>query len=456
MQVLRRAALIVAIGLPLSSVPLTAQFYRWDFNVNGGYSWLTGKLLDDSDVDFVDDVDDEVAMENGFMLGAQLGYWFSRSFGMRGNFAWTGSGLEGRRNIFTGDPDELFDYGVNLYGLTLDGLIRFKKPNEVWSGFEWMPYATLGLGAQFIDPEDNEFRIVDEFPVVNPLDANAGVVAAPIRCSAALTSCAFLEDGTSFTGLIALGTDLRFSPSFAARLEFGDRIWSAPIQRVVLDPAFPLVFQRDEDLGRTINQFYLTLGFAYLFGKQEPERAAVVVAPPPPTPAPPPTTESVSVCVVDPNYAQGLRTVTATYDRTRGDTTVISNGQSIPLSAAVANVPVAGTSSWYISGAPLVIGSGTSSLQYTATGSERLIEPTQLAYIGTAGGIPVFADRSTLPPVLANLGPNTDLNNLMAQAGGARTALATVPILYVPVRATGCAFQPMQKMQEVRKNRLEN
>ena len=59
--------------------------------------------------------------------------------------------------------------------------------------------------------------------------------------------------------------------------------------------------------------------------------------------------------------------------------------------------------------------------------------------------------------MLTNLGPNTDLNALLMQAPNAKSALETVPVLYVPLQPTGCVFQAMQKMQEVRKNKeLDN
>ena len=159
------------------------------------------------------------------------------------------------------------------------------------------------------------------------------------------------------------------------------------------------------------------------------------------------------MCVVDPNYAQGLRTITATHNLQTNDTTVSINGRTMRLSEATANVPTASNAPWFIRGAPLEIGSLPNRLQYVSVGSERMIEPEQLAYLGTVGGLPVFADRATIPPGLANLGPNTDLSTLVMQSPDAKKALDAVGVIYVPMQPVGCTFQALQKMQEVRKNK---
>src|SRR5262245_2194821 len=110
MQVLRRAVVAMAFTLPLAALPLSAQFYKWDANVNGGYSWLTGNLFDRNDFDVFDDFifedpnfifdrDNDVSLGNGGTVGAQLGYWFSKRFGIRANFAYTDSDIERRNDL---------------------------------------------------------------------------------------------------------------------------------------------------------------------------------------------------------------------------------------------------------------------------------------------------------------------------------------------------------------------
>ena len=471
MNVLHRAAITMAIALPLGAVPLTAQKYHWDFGVNGGYSWLTGDLFDRNDFDFINDgvttiVTDvnrnNFGLDNGGTAGSTLGYWFGDGrFGLRGNFAWVGSGIEGRRFIFTNTPFDFIDRNINLWNLSGDVMVRLVTPNRKWDGFEWLPYVALGAGATWVDPENSDFRLIDDFTLIDPLNINnvSGRNAIPITCTdltIVAPSCLVLRNNTRFMGLGAIGMDLRFSPNWALKLEGGDRIWRSSVERVLIDPDFPFfVVDTGDRFHRTMNSIYAVAGVSYLFGLVHPpvQHAVARPAPPPPPPPPPPTTEEISVCVVDPTNAQGVSMISATRNLTTGDTTVTRNGQTMPLSAAVANVPTAGNAPWYIRGAPLEIGMAPKSLQYTAVGGSRMITPDQLAYLGTVGGVPVFADRSTISPVLTNLGPNTDLNALVMQSPGALTALGTVPVIYVPLQPTGCVFQAMQKMQEVRKNK---
>ena len=481
MQVLRRAALAMAFTLPLAALPLDAQFYKWDFNVNGGYSWLSGDMFDRNDFDVFDDFDidgfdflnggNTVSLGDGGTVGAQLGYWFSKRFGLRANFAYADSDIP-RRDDLLFDPDifdpilfndfGLFDHDVNLWSGTGDVLIRLNTPRTRWDGFEWLPYVALGIGAQWINASGSGFSVIDNIDIDLDGDLDGfidvgGDNGLPIRCSITTIvprTCAFLKDGSTLSGLIGLGMDFRFAPSFAVRLEVADRIYQPDVVRVVQDDLFPFVFAEvGGDLGSTINQISLTLGANFLFGLQHPP-ARVVVAPPPrpaPPPPPPPSTEEITVCVVDPTYAGGLRNITATRNLTTGDTTVMKNGDRVQLHDAVGNVPTASNSSWYVSGAPLEIGMAPNSIKYLTVGGARNIEPNDLAFIGTINGIPVFADRMTLSPVLSNLGPNTDLNRLLMEAPNARAALETVSVIYVPLQPTGCVFQALQKQVEVRK-----
>jgi hypothetical protein len=458
-------------ALPLVTTPGTAQFYHWDFNVNGGYSWLLGDILDRNDFDF-DIIDDEfdgildrdnVGLGNGGMVGSQLGYWFSKRIGLRANFAFTDSDIERRRDFdfFDGNVGlfdfGLFDHDVNLWSGSGDLMVRLNTPRDRWDGFEWLPYVALGLGAQWINPAGDNFFLIDDIDIDLDPDGDLlidvdGTSGVPIRCSTVvLNTCAFLEEGSTLMGLVALGMDLRFSPNWAARLEFGDRIWEAPVKEVLVDDLFPFVFEEIGDLGSTVNQLYLTAGVSYLFGLKEPPRRVVVAPPPRPAPPPPPSTEEITVCMIDLTYVGGVRNVTATRNLTTGDTTIMRNGDKVRLSDATANIPTVSGSPWYISGAPFEIGMAPNRLMYVPVGGARVIEPSDLNILGTVNGLPVFADRMTVTPGLTNLGPNADLNRLVTESADARHALETVNVIYVPLQPTGCVFQALQKQTEVRK-----
>ncbi|MGH7466689.1 MAG: hypothetical protein ACRENP_01760 [Longimicrobiales bacterium] len=464
MQVLRRAAFAMLFALPLVTLPVTAQFYKWDFNVNGGFSWLSGDILDRSDFDF-DEFEDPILNRNsvdlgsGGTVGSQLGYWFTKRIGLRANFAYTDSDVDRNIDVLGFPLLNLFDHDVNLWSGTGDLMVRLNTPRTRWDGFEWLPYIALGAGAQWINPSGDRFFVVDDIDIdLDPDDDlifnTSGHSGIPLRCSDFLDTCAFLEEKSTFMGLVGLGMDLRFAPSFAVRLEVTDRIWEAPVKEVIQDDIFPFVFAEVGDLGKTVNQISLTVGASYLFGLREPPRRVVVAPPPrpaPPPPPPPPSTEEITVCMIDPMFAGGVRNVTATRNLSTGDTTIMKNGDKVRLSDAVANIPVVSGSPWYVSGAPFEIGTAPNRLLYVSVGGARMIEPSDLAYLGTVNGLPVFADRLTLSPGLTNLGPNTDLNRIVVESADARHALEQVAVIYVPLQPTGCVFQALQKQVEVRK-----
>jgi hypothetical protein len=124
------------------------------------------------------------------------------------------------------------------------------------------------------------------------------------------------------------------------------------------------------------------------------------------------------------------------------------NGTATPLAQAYTSVPVASGATWYVQGQPLTIGTGSSSLAYVSFGSARNIDAGDLAYVGTVNGLPVYANRTdvatlTIPSPAAEISTNPDLI----------TGLRKVQVLYVPLTATGCNFQPLQIQEQVRKVR---
>ena len=176
MRFLDRAAIAMAFALPLSALPVSAQHYKWDVTAFGGYSWLTGNLFDRNDFDFFDndvdlfddDFDNDVSLGNGGNVGAQLGYWFNKRFGLRANFMYTASDVDRPRLFFDGIDDNLlirpftfFDHDVNIWNGTGDLMIRLNTPRTRWDGFEWLPYVALGLGATWINPAGHEINLVD-------------------------------------------------------------------------------------------------------------------------------------------------------------------------------------------------------------------------------------------------------------------------------------------------------
>jgi hypothetical protein len=176
---------------------------------------------------------------------------------------------------------------------------------------------------------------------------------------------------------------------------------------------------------------------------------------PPRTPPPPPApvTERINVCVVDPSVNGGLRSVDALRNRTTGDTTVVSNGSTVSLSSTLPRVPVMSDAVWFESGRPLEIGTTADKIQYTATGGARVISAANLEFLGTVNGLPVYTDRSVIGPI-EGLNPGTDLSTIVDERPAVRRAIEErIPVVYVPLKPTGCVFQPMQMLEQVRKNR---
>jgi hypothetical protein len=458
MRVLYKAG-IAAMALALfGSAPVVAQDYRWDANINGGWG-ITGAVLDDDAV-----LAESLGFDNNWQLGGQLGYWFNRTIGLRGNLSYTGT------DFMQGDGINLYN-DVNLWSGTADLLFRFIKPRREWSGAEWLPYAALGAGIHWVNPPGNSFIIAEEFDddIDDPLEIE-GPSGVPIVCRSGVCSgpstagfpgiggipttdqrTFFLKEGSSFAGLIGLGVDLRLSPSFAFRFEVGDLMWDAKLEEVETRENFFSVVRGTGEVGNTVHQFYGTVGLNFPFGLEVPRTVAVAPAPPPPPPPPAPTTEQITVCVLDINAGGGLRTVNALRKLDTGDTIVVRNGEPTPLRAAVGTVPIAADASWFIRGEPLTIGADKTKLMYLSVGTPQTLAAENLAFLGTVDGMPVYADKSAAVSPLDVLGPNTDLSKAVVESKNVYTALDNVKTVYVPMNTVGCLFQPLERQAPVRK-----
>lgn len=428
-----------------AAVPLKAQNYRFDIGINGGGSTYSA-LLDDQRLG---EGTENVKFRENWLTGAQATLWITPMIGIRANGTYTDTELKQGDLVFAND--------VNLWSGSGDLMFRFKRPRDTWQGFEALPYVALGAGAKWVNPAGDRYFVTNgdgESVSGVPFGCTAGVCFGPGGVPTAASNVFFLREKTSFMGLGGLGADLRFTPRFAVRVEAGDRIYKPSVVEVGA-AGFPagVTALTDDNVARTVHEIYGQLGLHALLGLQRPEVVAVAPAPAPPVeaPAPAPTTESVDVCVVDPTATGGLRTVTATHNLTTNDTTVTVNGTEMPLSQSVGTVPVAANATWYVQGEPLVIGSGRTTVRYVAFGSPRVISSSDLTFLGTVDGMPVYADRNAVTGVLATTPPG-DLSMQVNQNRAYFTGLENVQVLYVPMQATGCVFQPVQLQEQVRKS----
>ncbi len=441
MKVLVRVAAAAALLVPLVASPASAQRYKVDFGLNGGYSWYSAALGDDD----TPGEDNDVRFSSGALLGSQLTFWFTPRIGLRANMTYTDTDLQT-------DETTLHDH-VNLWSGTGDLMFRFREPNEEWLGSELLPYVALGLGGKWINPagdwatcsggeEDNESSC-HQFGIGGEQFA--------------------LEEATSFAGLIGLGADYRVSPNFAVRLELNDRIYKPEIYGVT--GAGTSFTREGENLSKVVHEIGAQVGLHILAGLQAPPVVAVAPAPPPPPPPPaeepppPPREESITVCVVDPTAPNGLRMQQATYLVDAGDTVVTVNGQRQPLSSAVGTVVVAGNQPWYVSGAPLTVNVGATDYEYLTYQGAVRIEASRLTYLGTVNGLPVYADRDQVADVADQLADvrearaTGDLGDILDEEDDLREAIDALQVVYVPLEATGCVFQPLQRQQQVRKGK---
>jgi hypothetical protein len=137
---------------------------------------------------------------------------------------------------------------------------------------------------------------------------------------------------------------------------------------------------------------------------------------------------------------------------------VMSNGQRVPLNSTFGNVTVASNADWFVQGRPLAMTFGTERTQFTSYGNSRMIEANDLSYLGTVSGVPVYADRSDVEGFSSSLSEarrnrGNELGNAVTAGSNVATGIRNLRVVYVPLQPTGCVFQAMQRIEEVRKNR---
>lgn len=424
------ASAVAIVGL-FGATPASAQWpdYRFDWGINGGYSYYTGAL----DNDRAGTIDQNVKFKAGWLAGSQLTWWAMPWLGIRANGTYTDRPLR-----IVSLPDNPTAYGdVNLWNASGDVMLRYSAPRI------GKPYLALGAGAMIQNPAGKNTL----FPASPTGDTVQG-----FRFSIPGNDSVAVVNGTSFMGLVALGTDVRLAKAFAFRFEVGDRIARVPLRagpNWLLKP------------GNVQHNLYGQLGAHVLFGYIAPPVVAVAPAPPPapkPAPPPPPREEHLSVCVIDPNAANGLEVVSAIYLPASRDTLVEVAGQRRPLSSTLpTNVMMATQADWFVRGEPLTLMIAPKvNLEYTTWQSARIIDPSDITYLGLARGLPVYAANQDVMTVSNQLPmlrqqTNSDLSTMLQKSRDLRQVIEKVQYLYVPLQPTGCVFQTVRQVEQVRK-----
>ena len=133
------------------------------------------------------------------------------------------------------------------------------------------------------------------------------------------------------------------------------------------------------------------------------------------------------------------------------------NGSDRPFRESIGNVMVASNADWYVRGQPLTMTVGTQKVEFATYGTARTVEASDLAFLGTVNGVPVYADKDEVNDVIEELNElnkaqrGTDLGKLLEEHKDLREDLEDVKVVYVPLYASGCVFQGVQRQEEVRK-----
>jgi hypothetical protein len=429
------AALALAVAGVVGTAPVDAQDwpdYRVDFGVNAGGAWYTASL---------DDVrnDEDARLEPGWLFGSQLTFWLTDRFGVRANGAYTERPLIAGDIGADSDSDLLED--INVWSASGDLLFRFSEDGYSLGGIQSHPFFAAGVGVKQWNPA---YEVEEQDYNVTYFNFGEQAVVEEFK----------------LMGLLGLGTDFRLARNFAIRTELGTRFWDSPLR-----DATEFQFNPDEDLGKVVFEPYLQLGAHVLLGLEAQE--TVAVAPPPPEPAPEPVErdidrepveEEIVVCVVDPTAPGGLVEVDAIYMPETRDTMVVEGEMRRDFSTVVPRVMVANEADWFVRGEPLQLAiAEDATLEYTTWQSARMIPATQLTYLGMSRGLPVYAAADDVREIREEIedarqaAMDDDLDDILEENAELAEAMEEVQYLYVPLRPTGCVFQAVRLIEQVRK-----
>lgn len=451
MKALHKGLFLVPLFAAVAAAPAAAQSWKWDWGVNAGYSTFTNSL-GEKETGLNGDVgSSHVKFKAGWLVGSQLGVWFNPKLGLRLNGRYSDRPLTGN------DMDTDFATSVNLWGATADLMFRFKAPAPEFTKMEMLPYLALGAGAKWHNPG------FDNFTCNDPSDGSS------FNCVPFVTGIPNTRQGwaigeqNAVAFLAGLGADWRLARSIALRTEISDMMFKPQIERATIPAAGSTTWTlpTGDNEAKLTHELGLQVGLHFLFGVAAPPVVAVAPPPAPPapvTPAPAPEVrrENLSVCVVDPTAPGGIRMQSATLVEGR-DTVISVNGTDRPFRESVGNVMVATGSDWYVQGQPLTMTVGKNKVAYLTYGTPRMITASDVAYLGTVNGYPVYADQDDVHDVISELNDlnkaqqGRDLGEVLDQQKDLREALDKVKVLYVPMNPTGCVFQAVQRQEEVRK-----
>jgi hypothetical protein len=395
----------------------------------------------------------DIGFDETVGVGGNLDFWFGDSrrwgLGLQGSY----SGWDEWDTDFGGD----FGHPVRL-GL-YDASLQFRLAS-VDNDTRILPWISAGVGGVTTNPDNDPDS---GFPTNLSICSNGGG-----------STCAFVpgdvflttDAQTQLAAVGGVGIDYFFTPSVAMRLQAKD-YWTDR------SPYRSLSTGEFQDGGHNL-QFNGGLAF-YWGGRQVAEpgfvrEEPVIVTPPPqpapPPPPPPPAEEMISMCVVNP---QGFQIQTVQAIRTLNDNKVyvMQNGQRVAFEMAhPATAPIyVRNATWYMSDQPLVVNLETdpkvavadrNRIELVLFGSPAQRSGSDLTFVGTINGTPVYASQTDVAPFQARLqtqlATTTDLSTILRADAQLARDFGAVKSYYVAVEPN-CVFRPVSVTHFVRRTR---
>jgi hypothetical protein len=174
----------------------------------------------------------------------------------------------------------------------------------------------------------------------------------------------------------------------------------------------------------------------------------------------------ITMCVIEPDY--DVTNIQAVRVIDENKVYVDRNGQRIAFETAYpGNAPIyVRGATWYMADQPLVVSLETDPAKMTAAdrnrielvlfGSPAQRQASDMVFVGTIGGTPVFASRSDVAPfrsrLEAQLDNTTDLETILRADAQLARDFGGVTSYYVAVEPN-CVFQPVSVTHFVRRTR---
>ena len=159
--------------------------------------------------------------------------------------------------------------------------------------------------------------------------------------------------------------------------------------------------------------------------------------------------------MADPIAPGGIMTISGIYRSATRDTVVLQAAGRLPLAKVSESIPVAQNSPWYAASQPLSIVVGRRRSEFARYATPRIIAPGEIALLGRMAGLGVYAPAREVAPMRAILEAESaagkDLERTLNAHREIQAAMDKIELLYVPVQAAGCVFQPLRRVARQRR-----